>query len=287
MEGPSIVILVEEAQKFIGQRVKECAGSSKVIDPKALCGQKLMDLKSWGKHFLLIFERQILKVHFLLFGSYRIDDPRPGLAPRLSLRFKSGEIFFYACSIRELTEPLSSLYDWKFDVMSPEWDETRVVKKLAKEGDALLCDVLLDQEIFAGVGNIIKNEVLFRLRLHPRVKLNALTKIELHLLAREARLYSLQFYIWKKQYLLRKNWQIFRQKDCPVCGSKVKLELTGVRKRRSFFCPICQKRRKTPRTTKTNERKVRARLADITVHLVNIQKEIPTITIQGRVEREH
>ncbi|HEY6403240.1 MAG TPA: hypothetical protein VI479_17600 [Blastocatellia bacterium] len=56
MEGPSIVILVEEAQKFIGQRVKECAGSSKVIDPKALCGQKLMDLKSWGKHFLLIFE---------------------------------------------------------------------------------------------------------------------------------------------------------------------------------------------------------------------------------------
>jgi endonuclease-8 len=173
MEGPSIVILVEEAQKFIGQRVKECAGSSKVIDPKALCGQKLMDLKSWGKHFLLIFERQILKVHFLLFGSYRIDDSRPGLAPRLSLRFKSGEIFFYACSIRELTEPLSSLYDWKIDVMSPEWDEKRVVNKLAKEGDALLCDVLLDQEIFAGVANIIKNEVLFRLRLHPRVKLNA------------------------------------------------------------------------------------------------------------------
>jgi hypothetical protein len=33
MEGPSIVILVEEAQKFIGQRVKKCAGSSKVIDP--------------------------------------------------------------------------------------------------------------------------------------------------------------------------------------------------------------------------------------------------------------
>ena len=74
--------------KFIGQRVKECAGSSKVIDPKALCGQKLLDHKSWGKYFLLIFERQVLKVHFLLFGSYRIDDPRPGLAPRLSLRFK-------------------------------------------------------------------------------------------------------------------------------------------------------------------------------------------------------
>jgi endonuclease VIII len=229
MEGPSIVILVEEARKFIGQRVKECAGSSKVIDPKALCGQKLMDLKSWGKHFLLIFERQILKVHFLLFGSYRIDDPRPGLAPRLSLRFKSGEIFFYACSIRELTEPLSSLYDWKFDVMSPEWDETRVVKKLAKEGDALLCDVLLDQEIFAGVGNIIKNEVLFRLRLHPRVKLNALTKIELHLLAREARLYSLQFYVWKKQYLLRTPRRANSGLDRSALRARGKVHRPGVR----------------------------------------------------------
>jgi pyruvate formate-lyase activating enzyme-like uncharacterized protein len=79
----------------------------------------------------------------------------------------------------------------------------------------------------------------------------------------------------------------YRQKNCPVCGSKVKLELTGVWTRRSFFCPICQKRRKTPRTMKTNERKVRARLADITVRLANIQKEMPTITIQGGVEREH
>lgn len=287
MEGPSIVILVEEAQKFIGERVKECAGSSKVIDPKALCGQKLLELKSWGKHFLLIFEKKILKVHFLLFGSYRINDPRPDRTPRLALRFRSGEIDFYACSIREITEPLESLYDWNIDIMSPQWDERRVVNKLAKDRGATLADILLDQEIFAGVGNIIKNEVLFRLRLHPDVKVSALTKPELHLLAREARLYSLQFYIWKKQYLLRKNWQIFRKANCPVCGSKIKMESTGKRKRRSYFCPICQKRRKTVVETKTNERRVKSRLAEVSARLLTTQRELPTITAQGGIEREH
>jgi formamidopyrimidine-DNA glycosylase len=31
--------------------------------------------------------------------------------------------------------------------------------------DELIWDALLDQNVFAGVGNIIKNEVLFRLRV--------------------------------------------------------------------------------------------------------------------------
>ena len=31
----------------------------------------------------------------------------------------------------------------------------------------MVCDALLDQTVFAGVGNIIKNEVLFRTGVHP------------------------------------------------------------------------------------------------------------------------
>jgi endonuclease VIII len=51
--------------------------------------------------------------------------------------------------------------------MSPLWDE-KAVTKLAKAGqERMICDVLMDQEIFAGLGNIIKNEVLFNVHLHP------------------------------------------------------------------------------------------------------------------------
>ncbi|MER3465444.1 MAG: endonuclease, partial [Chitinophagaceae bacterium] len=35
-------------------------------------------------------------------------------------------------------------------------------------------DALLDQEIFSGVGNIIKNEVLYRIEVHPLSTIGAL-----------------------------------------------------------------------------------------------------------------
>ena len=42
----------------------------------------------------------VTKTHFLMFGSYRINDPRIGRLPRLELTFKNGIVFFYACSIK-------------------------------------------------------------------------------------------------------------------------------------------------------------------------------------------
>lgn len=36
------------------------------------------------------------------------------------------------------------------------------------------CDALLNQDLFAGSGNIIKNEVLFRIGVHPWSTLGAL-----------------------------------------------------------------------------------------------------------------
>ena len=44
-------------------------------------------------------------------------------------------------------------------------------KEIEKNPEELVCDILLDQNIFTGVGNIIKNEVLFRIRLHPETKI--------------------------------------------------------------------------------------------------------------------
>lgn len=38
----------------------------------------------------------------------------------------------------------------------------------------MLCDVLLDQTVLPGVGNIIKNEALFDSGLHPAVKVGGL-----------------------------------------------------------------------------------------------------------------
>ncbi|MBO8854998.1 endonuclease, partial [Staphylococcus aureus] len=54
-EGPSIVILKEEAQEFEGQKVSAAEGNSKVDVTRAE-GKKILALKTWGKHFLICFE---------------------------------------------------------------------------------------------------------------------------------------------------------------------------------------------------------------------------------------
>ena len=54
------------------------------------------------------------------------------------------------------------------------WDAAAAAWKLRAHPDMLVCDALLVQSIFAGVGNIIKNEVLFRIRLHPLSTIGAL-----------------------------------------------------------------------------------------------------------------
>ena len=54
----------------------------------------------------------------------------------------------------------------------------------------LACDVLLEQDIFADVGNIIKNEVLYRICVQPESLVNKLPEPKFKKLIEEARTYS-------------------------------------------------------------------------------------------------
>lgn len=55
------------------------------------------------------------------------------------------------------------------DVCSPKFSFSRSVEAVRRQSSRMLCDVLLDQAVMPGVGNIIKNEALFDSGLHPTV----------------------------------------------------------------------------------------------------------------------
>lgn len=237
-EGPSIVIVKEAAQIFKGKKVLSATGNTR-IDKNLLIGQKLVDIRSWGKHLLICFPKFTLRVHFMLFGSYRINEKRE-VTPRLRLEFKNGNFDFYASAIRILEEPLDSIYDWSADVMNDDWKPARARKKLKALPETLVCDALLDQQIFAGVGNIIKNEVLYRIFLHPKSKLGALPTKQMSLLIKEARNYSFDFLEWKKKFVLKKHWLAHTKRKCVRCEIPLHKEYLGKTRRRTFFCNNCQ-----------------------------------------------
>jgi endonuclease-8 len=147
---------------------------------------------------------------------------------------------FYTCSVKILDDNLDAIYDWATDVMSDKWDPSAAKAKLLKNPEMLVCDALLDQDIFAGSGNIIKNEVLFRIKLHPKSKVGALPARKLNEVIKEDRNYSFDFLEWKKAFVLKAHWQVHNKKICPRCDIPLVKEYLGTHHRRTFFCENCQ-----------------------------------------------
>jgi len=237
-EGPSIVILREAAAKFAGRIVRTASGNSK-LDLSRMQGRRVEAIRSWGKHFLLEFDGFSLRVHMLMFGTYRIDETKPA-PPRASLSFDNGELNFYSSSLKYIEGPLDTAYDWRSDVLSPSWSPRLARAKLKKRPDMLACDALLDQAIFSGVGNIIKNEVLFRIKVQPESRVGGLPSKKLSELIAQARDYSFDFLEWKKRFVLRQHWLVNGKSHCPDCGARLVRAYLGLTHRRTFYCDNCQ-----------------------------------------------
>lgn len=101
---------------------------------------------------------------------------------------------------------------------------------------------LMNQKLVAGVGNVYSDEILFHARIHPRMKIDALTEKQLKAVfdsmrevlrtavERNGAIQSLP-----QDYILRDRR---KGAGCPVCGNS--LQSVKVAGRSSYFCPHCQ-----------------------------------------------
>jgi len=238
-EGPSIVILKEKISYLKNKIISEASGYAE-IDMEALSHKKILDFKSWGKHFFICFNDFSIRIHFGLFGSYQFHEPKK-VNPKLALHFNNDDVYFYVCKIERLDGPLEEKYDFTADVMSEDWDAAKALKKLKHFPDSQIADVLLDQQIFSGVGNIIKNEVLYRAEVHPESLVGKIPSARLKTIVEEAREYSFDFLKWKMADQLKKNFEIYTRKATRSTGKPVIKKDTGKSKRSSYFSVAEQK----------------------------------------------
>ncbi|MFA7687110.1 MAG: DNA-formamidopyrimidine glycosylase family protein [Moheibacter sp.] len=240
-EGPSILLMKENLVPFTGQKIIAVSGNAKV-EKEILVKQKLLEIRTFGKQTYLIFEKTNVRIHLLMFGSYSVNEQtKPDKSLRLSLEFKTGSMYFYTCSVKIVDDHFLNEIPWEADVLSDNWQPKAAKQKLKKIPEAMVCDALLNQDIFAGVGNIIKNEVLFRIGVQPESKVGNLPLVKTNELIKEARNYSFDFLKWKRDYVLKKHWLAHTKKTCPKCGQPLVKKHTGNGKRRSFYCENDQK----------------------------------------------
>ncbi|RZL16048.1 MAG: endonuclease [Pedobacter sp.] len=240
-EGPSILILKEKLENLHikGYTLLGTGGNAK-IDYHKIEDKKLVTFKSWGKHLLICLEDVTIRIHLMMFGTYLINE-RKTTPLKLMLLFNDTELNFYTCVVKLIEGDLNKVYDWSADIMSDEWSTPKALKKLKNNPESIISDLLLEQDIFAGVGNIIKNEALYRARIHPASVLNKIPAAKLKELIKQTRDYSFDFFKWRKEGTLTKHWEVYSQKKCPK-GHAIKKINIGKSKRGSFVCEICQKR---------------------------------------------
>ncbi|NXA09416.1 NEIL2 Endonuclease, partial [Sapayoa aenigma] len=189
-----------------------------------------------------------LRFHFGLFGSVRANEfSRANKAnkrgdwkdpvPRLVLHFeRGGFLVFYNCRMHWCSSPRA---DPASDILSVEFHRGQALDALCAPHP--ICYALLDQRYFSGLGNIIKNEVLYLAKIHPLTpgSLLALSDRE-HLLDCAVQFTS----DWLHHKLLgqRLHPQIYQREQCPLGHPVMKATLgpPGGLKRLTWWCPQCQ-----------------------------------------------
>ncbi|NXW64269.1 NEIL2 Endonuclease, partial [Eurystomus gularis] len=189
-----------------------------------------------------------LRIHFGLFGSIRANEfSRANKAnkrgdwkdpiPRLVLHFESGGFLaFYNCRMHWCSSPRA---DPASDILSVEFHRGRALDALHAPNP--ICSTLLDQRYFSGLGNIIKNEILYLAKIHPLTQGSVLALPDLERLLDCAVQFSSDW-LHSKLSGKRLHTQIYRKEQCPLGHAVMKGTLgpSGGFKRLTWWCPQCQ-----------------------------------------------
>jgi len=139
-----------------------------------------------------------------------------------------------------MEEEINEIHAGQPNQHAPNWNEKTVLEKLLLFKDALVCDALLNPEIFQGLGNLVRNEVLFKTGIHPLSRIGAVTRPKLQQLIRETHSASLEFHKMVTQGMLHVQWEVHKQDTCPKHGLPLRIKLVGRLKTPAYYCEKCQ-----------------------------------------------
>ncbi|EPQ13999.1 Endonuclease 8-like 3, partial [Myotis brandtii] len=223
------------------------SGSSGV-SLRLLHGHVYSGVETLGKELFLYFGPKALRIHFGMKGYVRINPleykNKNGISPVLEVQLSKDLICFFDSSV-ELRDSMESQQRIRMmeelDVCSPKFNFSRAEREVRKQQGRMLCDVLMDQRVLPGVGNIIKNEALFDSGLHPAVRVCQLTEEQIQHLVKMTRDFSLLFYRCRKAGLaVSKHYKVYGRPHCGRCRSRITVCRLGENSRMTYFCPHCQ-----------------------------------------------
>lgn len=269
-EGHSIRIAVDRQKKLLGgKRVRVSSPQGRFTDAAGIDGQMLRRVEGAGKHLFYHFassatdlskNASILHVHLGRLGRFRYHDgdpPPPSPGCRLRLHASDATLDLSgptACHLIDNDARRSILARLGPDPLRTDADPTKAWERIHRSKKAIGA-LLLDQSIIAGLGNIFRAEILFRLKLHPILRGDELTRKQFNAIWKDsAEVMALGVkYGWiittrerdiGKPLAKAKGpdrFYVYKRKTCRVCESKI--QTLTLASRTLYFCPSCQAKR--------------------------------------------
>ena len=219
-----------------------------------LNGKHCTGIEAYGKHLLYHFASQdTLHIHLGLYGRFRLARapvPEPQGAVRIRMLSSKYGVDINGpntCEILDPAQVAALAARIGPDVLRADADPERAWLRICKSRTGI-GQLIMDQAVMAGVGNIYRSEILWRQRLHPdapgqsldRTTFDRVWQDSAHLLAigvrENAIITNENSLAATSKYGERVN--IFEKSHCPACeGPILKTEIAG---RRAFICENCQ-----------------------------------------------
>jgi endonuclease-8 len=250
-EGDSLRLAARRLQVLAGQRVEvETPHPRAAVKHLAerLDGKLLEGIEAVGKNLLLRFEGGlVLRSHLRMTGRWRVE-PRGSIRtgrPWLVLRGADHEAVLWNGPVLELGTEARTRRRLGPDILDDPPDYDAMLERLrGAPPEREVGDVLLDQRLVAGIGNLWKAEALWDARLSPWRPLADVKDEEL--LATLASAHRLMRSSVEGTRPLR---HVYRRvgRACHRCGTVIRSHGQGEAARIAYWCPGCQRGGAEPR----------------------------------------
>jgi endonuclease-8 len=271
-EGHTLRRLADDVSAtFGGRRTRVSSPQGRFASEAALLDGSVLELAdSAGKHLFLQFDgERVVHIHLGLIGKLDLaraeeGEPVPDPVGQVRLRLEAGSAYAdlrgaTQCALVTPAERDAVVAKLGPDPLRTDAEPGRAWARISRSPRAI-GDLLIDQEVLAGVGNVYRAEVLFRHRIHPlrpgktlrRSQFQGMWDDLVTLMAEGVQLNRIDTVRPEhtpeamgrparkddhggEVYVYRRNGM-----PCHVCGTTVRTEeLAG---RNSFWCPRCQPR---------------------------------------------
>ena len=266
-EGHTIHRIARDHSKLlVGREISVSSPQGRFADDaRRVDGHVLERIEAYGKHLFYHWDqREIGHVHLGLFGKYKVARVAPGDAapePRgaVRMRLATPEVVIdlagpTACTIDPPGVRRTILARLGPDPLRRGSKPDAMIAKLARSSRGV-GDLLMDQSIVAGVGNIFRAESLFVNGIHPLRPGSELDEAESIALwntiqamlrqgVKDNRIVTVpreESGVPRNRRISRADaFYVYKRRSCLRCGSQI--ERLDIANRTSYHCPICQPR---------------------------------------------